>query len=239
MSDQTAPNETYYSREDLPPDDTKTAVELYQQQVSHLQGSLTQANNIIEQLQAVLDDRYKKAEAAADEQAKLEIVAQWEQTNQLVNIVLKQDSALVMGSVTIEKLAETVTTVTTELETLVQAVNNQDPNDPRVAELMTLVREDAMEDLDDLLESASEDGYDNAQDDAYESAWENSFDTIVENLDDIFDVPRSLGYIIANLLLNGSHTTAYREFDKEKLALIGKAIVQNFTQTETAPNGTD
>lgn len=123
--------------------DTKIILANWERQTQELAQVPVHADEAITDTESALGALYQQAEAAGDEDAKVAIMAAWGRAQQLHGQLHTTHAALVGTGATMQKLAEQRDVIAAELDSLLEAINEGDVHDHRLADFASDIEADA------------------------------------------------------------------------------------------------
>lgn len=157
------------------------AIETYQEQIKPLANALQHTSDLLGSIEQPLGELYNQAEAANDEAMRNNVMAVWQQSQQLAEQLPPFVAALTAGSAALETTRDQRNQFARELSTLVDAIESFNTNDPRLASFAEILEADVMEYAaemmyEDAMEMAEE-AYCDAIDNQFHEFLMTNFDT--------------------------------------------------------------
>lgn len=142
--------------------DPNAAITTWQEQVAPLAGFAQAASDILGAIEGPLGEMYHEADSKGDTATVERVMAVWNQSQQLANLIPPFAAALQGGAATIAELKEQRDQIAQELKDLVEAVQYGDSDHPLVSELVDMIEEGVWDWIDTTGETTTYDEvYDN------------------------------------------------------------------------------
>lgn len=121
--------------------DQNAMIAAWQEQVAPLAGFAEAASHILGSIEGPLGELYTQAEQSNDQATTDRVMAVWNQSQQLANLIPPFVAALQGGAATIEELKHQRDAIAEELHDLVEDLQNGDSDNPLISELVDMVEE--------------------------------------------------------------------------------------------------
>lgn len=153
--------------------DQNAMIAAWQEQVAPLAGFAEAASHILGSIEGPLGELYHQAHSTGDEATEQRVMAVWNESQQLANLIPPFVAALQGGAATIEELKHQRDAIAEELKDLVEAVQSTDADHPLVGDLIELVEEMTEESVWDYISYSGETT-------TYDEVYDQIYDEIAE-----------------------------------------------------------